>query len=150
MYSSKVDKGTPIGPWTCIHEHVERRIRTIKSGTVQHVDQCLRCGKADPVKRALWQYPLDPPPYDPELRDQWHEYSAYIWAKYNHYLQSDAWKQKRLAVLHRAKQWCERCEQAQAVQAHHITYERIFNERLDDLMAVCVRCHEILHKLPQR
>jgi hypothetical protein len=28
---------------------------------------------------------------------------------------------------------------------HHITYERIYAEDLDDLITVCNRCHEKVH-----
>ncbi len=40
---------------------------------------------------------------------------------------------------------CERCNTAQATQIHHKTYDRIYNEHLSDLEAVCGPCNmEIL------
>jgi hypothetical protein len=47
--------------------------------------------------------------------------------------------------LKRAGHRCERCRKAQATQIHHKTYERIFEESLKDLQAVCGRCHMEIH-----
>ncbi len=40
---------------------------------------------------------------------------------------------------------CEFCEQASAVYVHHLTYVRLGNELLTDLLVVCGGCHAILH-----
>ena len=64
---------------------------------------------------------------------------------YPDYLRSEEWQQKRRAVLLRAKFICEKCSHEQATEVHHLTYERIFFERLEDLMAICGRCHSQLH-----
>jgi 5-methylcytosine-specific restriction endonuclease McrA len=68
-----------------------------------------------------------------------------ISAEYQYYLQSDQWKTKRRKILQRAGYRCELCRKAKPLQIHHLTYERIFNERMDDLQAVCDRCHRRLH-----
>lgn len=70
-----------------------------------------------------------------------------ITPKYQAYLYSDKWKAKRHKVLHRAKYKCERCKKKQATQIHHLTYKRIFNERLSDLQAVCSSCHMRIHSI---
>ena len=64
--------------------------------------------------------------------------------RYRRYLQSDAWKTKRKAVLHAAGFRCRQCG-APATEAHHETYKRIYNERLSDLTALCGKCHEAAH-----
>lgn len=68
-----------------------------------------------------------------------------ITEEYREYLNSSAWKQKRLKVLNRAKFTCERCRKNQATQIHHKTYERVFKERLGDLQALCGDCHMEVH-----
>lgn len=92
------------------------------------------------------------------------------------YLKSDEWKRKRDAVMQRAIQSfmpaspvirrtvdkygrviksiaLERrpiCENDgctnEAKEVHHLTYERIGKEGLDDLQALCRKCHERKHK----
>ncbi len=72
--------------------------------------------------------------------------------EYQAYLYSDKWKAKRRKVLNRAKYKCKRCKKRRATQVHHLTYERIFKERLSDLQAVCGSCHIEIHgiKTPKR
>ena len=64
--------------------------------------------------------------------------------QYRRYLQSDAWKTKRKAVLQAAGFRCRRCG-APATEVHHETYKRIYNERMSDLTALCSKCHEAAH-----
>ena len=73
--------------------------------------------------------------------------------RYRNYLLSDAWQQKRKAVFERAQRnantnnrlgVCEKCGYKPwkpNLQIHHLTYERIYNEPLDDLILLCPRCH---------
>lgn len=58
------------------------------------------------------------------------------------HLESDAWALKRMAVLGRAQGRCERCGAAPAQDVHHLTYERLGDEPLSDLQALCRRCHK--------
>ena len=64
--------------------------------------------------------------------------------RYQRYLQSDAWKTKRKAVLQAAGFRCRRCGK-RATEVHHETYKRIYNEQLSDLTALCGNCHEAAH-----
>ena len=66
---------------------------------------------------------------------------------YKEYLKSDTWKIKRDKVIKRAKNKCEVCNTNRAWQVHHITYKRIFRERLSDLVATCETCHKAEHNL---
>ncbi len=71
-----------------------------------------------------------------------------ITAEYKQYLEkSDQWQVLRHKILKRASYKCEICEKAKPLQVHHLTYDRIFHEQLDDLQAVCDRCHRRLHGL---
>jgi len=67
------------------------------------------------------------------------------WHDYNTYLNSDRWKIKRAAVLDRDKYICQGCLQNKATQVHHLSYKRVFNEPLFDLVAICDDCHELCH-----
>jgi hypothetical protein len=64
---------------------------------------------------------------------------------YQKYLCSPEWWAKRNAVMERANYCCEDCGR-EARHVHHLTYIRKFNERLDDLKALCETCHNAIHK----
>lgn len=78
--------------------------------------------------------------------------------QYRDYLQSPEWAEKKRACIERSKintgsdnQFgvCERCGYKPwkpILQVHHLTYERIFNEDLEDLLLICPSCHKQLHK----
>jgi hypothetical protein len=61
------------------------------------------------------------------------------------YLKSAEWLVKRAQVLHRAGGRCERCHGAEAVEVHHLTYERVGDELPGDLIALCAPCHRRAH-----
>jgi len=66
--------------------------------------------------------------------------------RYHCYLQSAEWKEKRRQVWRRAKGRCEGCKaQAKEMHIHHLTYDRIYNESLDDLRLYCRACHLDAH-----
>jgi hypothetical protein len=64
--------------------------------------------------------------------------------EYVRYLQSPRWRMLARAVRMRAKGKCEICWRRDGVEVAHLTYERIFNERISDLLYVCVPCHREL------
>ena len=64
--------------------------------------------------------------------------------KYHSYLTSREWKIKRAAVKKRAKNVCERCKAAPLYAVHHLTYERLYSEPLEDLQGLCDPCHQFL------
>jgi hypothetical protein len=41
---------------------------------------------------------------------------------------------------------CVLCRTGDDLQCHHVTYERLFEESLQDLMTVCCSCHETIHQ----
>jgi hypothetical protein len=63
------------------------------------------------------------------------------------YLKSPEWLIKRAQVLHRAGGRCERCGPGGAppAEVHHLTYERLYDERPGDLIALCAPCHRRAH-----
>jgi hypothetical protein len=60
------------------------------------------------------------------------------------YLQSARWRTLSRAVRMRARGKCEISLRANGEETAHLTYERIFNERMTDLLWVCKRCHREL------
>src|SRR5215207_11742500 len=62
--------------------------------------------------------------------------------EYRQYLRTEGWKQRRQVALDRAKGFCEDCGTRTNFEVHHRTYKRIGNERPEDLVAVCGRCHD--------
>src|SRR6266536_1144260 len=79
--------------------------------------------------------------------------------RYQEYLLSDEWEKRRNAVLERARFGCEeicseesgwpRCRN-RADDVHHLTYKNIFNEPLEDLVALCRECHKKRHTEPRK
>lgn len=63
---------------------------------------------------------------------------------YTDYLASLEWQQKREAFLE-FRPRCENCGNI-ATQVHHKNYENVGREKLRDLMAVCKKCHQKVHK----
>jgi hypothetical protein len=64
--------------------------------------------------------------------------------EYQRYLQSPRWRALALAVRMRAKGKCEICYRANGQECAHLTYDRMFNERMTDLLWLCPRCHREL------
>jgi len=62
--------------------------------------------------------------------------------KYQLYLASREWAVLKEAVRARSKGVCERCHFEVGENVHHQTYERKYQERLDDLVHFCRPCHE--------
>ena len=74
---------------------------------------------------------------------------------YKEYMLSAYWKEKRELCMERDGGRCQDCG-AMATEVHHKTYDRLFNEDLEDLVALCSECHRARHgrqrmpKLPVR
>lgn len=63
---------------------------------------------------------------------------------YKQYLASREWRVKRKEFKKLKGGICERCAARPIENVHHLTYENIGNEDLNDLMGVCIPCHEYL------
>ncbi len=71
---------------------------------------------------------------------------------YQKYLMSKQWQLTRMLVFKRARWQCERrmsvgirCT-ARAEHVHHLVYGNFGNENLDELLAVCIPCHNRLEE----
>jgi hypothetical protein len=65
-------------------------------------------------------------------------------SEYQKYLASREWALLKGQVRKRSHGRCERCLCFEYEQTHHLTYERIGEEKLEDLLAVCEPCHEYI------
>lgn len=65
--------------------------------------------------------------------------------KYQAYLCSREWCERREAVRRRSGSKCERCRVNGMDHVHHLTYARKYAEPLEDLQALCKECHEFTH-----
>lgn len=149
----------------CGHEKSEVRRKATKATAERFVKQCLSCGHYVAVKGSTLtrEQRRDAADFDQSLldrameerRERFREVRAIEnerredesrkwWEWYERYLASDAWRDKRELVLRRAQNRCEGCRVAQATQVHHLTYVRVGQEMLFDLVAICRQCHDLV------
>ena len=67
---------------------------------------------------------------------------------YREYIQSKEWKAKAKSAKQRTNYRCEQCgmlKPEHLLHAHHLTYERLGNERKSDLKVLCNDCHAEEH-----
>ena len=65
------------------------------------------------------------------------------------YLNSKHWRMMRQRVYDFYKGECQRCHSVipiEQCQVHHRTYKRFGNERINDLVLYCHKCHNVIHK----
>jgi phage terminase large subunit GpA-like protein len=67
-------------------------------------------------------------------------------SEYSAYLRSPHWLRLR-ARYKRERPWRCVCGARKGLQLHHKTYDRLGDERLEDLTPLCQRCHTLLHQL---
>ena len=65
---------------------------------------------------------------------------------YKKYLRSDYWDDIKNQVLERDDNRCRLCNSKIDLQVHHRTYENLENEKLEELITLCKKCHYITHK----
>lgn len=64
---------------------------------------------------------------------------------YQRYLASPEWRAKRRQRLGIDSFKCARCESDEQLEVHHLTYDRLGSERMDDLLTLCRICHKKDH-----
>ncbi len=96
-------------------------------------------GLADAIGK--WYQERRRPPQD----EEWEELPTAPRLTYHAYLQSDAWHQKREFMLRRAGYRCQVCNKKGRLELHHRTYERLGEERMEDLLVLCSSCHGLFH-----
>ena len=64
---------------------------------------------------------------------------------YGRYIRSKAWKTKRIAFLKHFKHQCALCDSKEHLHVHHLHYQSVGNEKNEDVVVCCRRCHFIEH-----
>ena len=64
---------------------------------------------------------------------------------YKTYIRSEAWRKKRQEVFALKGEWCDDCGTSSNLHVHHLTYDNLFNEKMEDLQVLCKSCHEKEH-----
>lgn len=89
-------------------------------------------------RKSIFRGPVKAAPK--QKRSRRHRHSAL----YETYMQSDAWKALRETMIDITEGCCERCDATEdtvTLEVHHLTYERLGHEDLDDLEVLCPTCH---------
>jgi len=95
-------------------------------------------GNVRPKKEDEFIIPETPKPPPPPIPN---ELSSRQYNSYDDYIHSVDWKQKRDYVIYLAEGQCQKCGKKKPLEVHHLTYARLYRERLADLKALCKECH---------
>lgn len=68
---------------------------------------------------------------------------------YTDYIKSDTWKKspQRLACIAAAKNKCQMCGATFGLEVHHISYANLGSELPQQLVLLCILCHEHTHAM---
>ncbi len=70
--------------------------------------------------------------------------------EYDAYLHSSVWQEKREKALTRDGHRCRLCNSSNRLNVHHRCYPKILGtEPLEDLITLCMKCHEKFHNINQ-
>lgn len=77
--------------------------------------------------------------------------STYDYPRYRKYILSAEWliKKSWLISTYLKRGWdicCAKCGDTQNLHIHHLSYENLYNEKLNDLMILCNECHKQRHQ----
>lgn len=151
---------------TCTHDSIIVRKQN-SAGHWMYTYQCRKCGEIDRdripsggvwlPKSAIATDLEEVPVFDDTLRQRLVAQAAEAmraaresereqwWDEYDAYINSPDWHEKREKVLRRDRYLCQGCLERQAINVHHLTYARLFNELLCDLVSLCIPCHQLCH-----
>lgn len=79
----------------------------------------------------------------PILPDDWYEEFDPGFVNYKQYIQSPEWKRKANEAKQRAGYRCQVCNGTGKLDAHHRTYDRLGDERPEDITVLCRDCHKL-------
>lgn len=144
----------------CQHKQTRLAYKICSNGAIYYYNQCILCfaqvsdwiGKkslGNKVLSAIDENQDGNGLIYPKTDQEWQRHKETVRragdGKYQHYLQSREWAMLSRMCLQRDKYICKAKLKGcigRASEAHHLTYERVYHEKLDDLMSVCHACHE--------
>lgn len=134
----------------CSHSSKVLRFKISAAGQYMYIYQCVECH----IRVGTWlkKSCLDgqrATPFDAkaesEARQRIYEERRQEWrSRYENHLRSDKWRELCRRVKERDRGICQECGGA-GVHVHHLTYERMGDELLSDLVLLCRDCHEDIH-----
>ena len=72
----------------------------------------------------------------------WQDETRPRWQRYALYMRTPHWNLKRMQCFTRAGRQCENCYSRARLTVHHVNYDSLFAENLDDLACLCWPCHK--------
>ena len=84
-------------------------------------------------KQELTYYKFDPEVFRAKLLKEMNKYSE------------KHWQQIRLKALERDNYKCTLCDSNLNLEVHHKTYKNKGNERLNEIITLCRKCHKKIH-----
>ena len=124
-----VDEFTSINPST---SDLESRACTIARARNRRRAKRIRYGIRLADNRRGWRRPKE---YFPILSR----------VDYRLYLLTTYWAKKRVWAIRKNGGRCHYCQGDEHIQVHHLSYDRLWHERLTDLEVVCSSCHKRIH-----
>lgn len=89
------------------------------------------------------------------MNEYWKKFSEYLrivgevkgewWELYTAYLKSEEWLLKREYRMNIDNNRCYVCNSDYILQVHHMHYKNVGDEFMEDLITVCINCHQKLH-----
>jgi len=76
--------------------------------------------------------------------------TSVVYVDYDAYMHSREWCEVRQKRLKKDGYRCALCGTTEHLEVHHLTYERLGRERIDDLITLCKTCHKQAHELKDR
>lgn len=115
-------------------------------GVFQSISERISERRPEPPKRPPTKssYVIQAQP--PTTFKTWDEVPDLSLLSYDEYLASEAWRNRRQIMLERFSHKCQLCGGSDRLQVHHRTYDRIGNERPEDLTVLCGACHTLFHQ----
>lgn len=140
----------------CHHEANVLTYSDKSNGVRTYRWQCTGCGcnlGFAPKSTLSAEQQAEAVPFDHTIGQRYHQmlterYRQLIDFKtkdYQSHLASPEWQELRRKVFRRCKGVCEGCLERPAVEVHHLTYARLGDEMLFDLVGVCSSCHDRIH-----
>lgn len=66
-------------------------------------------------------------------------------SRYDEYLLTPHWQEMRRKALRHNFGRCCACGNREDLNVHHLNYDNLYHENVEDLSVLCRRCHEIYH-----
>ena len=71
---------------------------------------------------------------------------GFVRPEYRQYINSREWAAKRKEAFQYHGRKCSTCGSEHNLEVHHLTYQRLGREKMEDLQILCGDCHRIRHE----